>query len=192
MAHTGITMDAPKKISVQLPTSLPTSKERHDQWIKLPPATDLHPCTTGDGCVGCGLNHKTEDCPFIFHGKHKDSGVMELYYPTFYKLNDGEIIAYLTLLTTHGFLKSASQEDVDEIIRIISRKRRGFQNNKDDPDRDNYRRTKARYGDYPTPPDTNRHNQSKGYNNRQERYYNERKVDNRPAWKAPNDNQPGN
>jgi hypothetical protein len=144
--------------------------------------------------MACSLDHKLDDCPFIYHSKHKDSGIMELYYPAFYRLDDKEITAYLTLLTSHGFLKSLKQEEVDEIVNIISRKRRSFQNKQEDPERDTYRRNKAKYGDYPSPPDVNRNGGNRYHNNRYDRYDNgnNRNVDNRPSWKERNDKQQSN
>jgi hypothetical protein len=183
MAHTGIPTIPPKTLSINLAAAQGPTKERHEQWI-LPPPTDLHPCTTGEACVACSLKHKVEDCPFIFHGKHRDNGTMELYFPVFYKLDDKDITAYLVHLTTHGFLKTATQEEVDDIVKAISKKRRSFQYRQEDPDRDNYRRTKAKYGDYPNPPEVHRPRYNGGYSNRQERYDNgKRNVDNRPSWR---------
>jgi hypothetical protein len=187
MAHTGLPTTTPRKISINLASAQGPTKDRHEQWI-LPPPTDLHPCTTGDACIACSLKHKVEDCPFIFHGKFEENGTMELYYPVFYKLDDKDITAYLVHLTTHGYLKTATQEEVDEMVKVISKKRRGFQYRQEDPDRDNYRRTKAKYGDYPNPPEVNRPRYNGGYSNRQERYDNgKRNVDNRPSWRDRND-----
>jgi hypothetical protein len=123
-----------------------------------------------------------------------NTGTHGLYYPAFYKLSDTDIHAYLTLLTTHGFLKTASQSEVDEIIRQLTRKRRNFLQRQEDPDKDAYRRTKARYGEHPTPPFVHYHDSRGPYSNRQERYsnpwYNDngrRPYDNRPAWQTSQD-----
>ena len=199
LAHTGVISEPTTPLTIQLPTSTNTTADNRDSWRKMPPVNHLQPSSSRDSCKGCGLDHPVEHCPFIFHQLYRDKGDLELFYPAFYKMSDEDTKAYLTHLVTHGFMKTLTQTEVDNIIRILTRKKRGFQRGQDDPDRDNYRRTKHRYGDYPNPPDTRKPYQERG-NDRsyQDRVYDSRRfnrsperarrnVDNRPAWEKKKD-----
>ena len=202
LAHSAIAVEATKPPTIKLPPPNNSTTEYRTTWMRLPPASDLQPSNSRDACKGCGLDHPSENCPFIFHQLYRDKGIFELFYPVLFRQKESDIQLYLTHLATHGFMKTMSQAEADETVNTLTHKRKAFQRGQDDPDRDSYRRNKARYGDHPTPPDTNRSQNYKNYSNRTYRRSPERNrrspererrnINNRPSWEKKPDQPKAN